>query len=167
MSSLLLHPTEMAQWHALLVKAQQDLTIGLNEDLESYLVFLLMRYSQKPQIAKSVLALDFLNSAQNFTKGNSAPLQDVGDKCLLFAGLFPERAKQRRLTVTYFINLGQSAYGTLSNNYFDTNAELFSDLCEEFVLLTNILQATRENNLKKLDAQKILDSQIIKPKSMH
>ena len=46
MNKLILHPTDISQWHALVNEAQAATRLILNENTESYLVFLLMRFSQ-------------------------------------------------------------------------------------------------------------------------
>lgn len=144
MGPLILHATSTAQWHTLLNEAQQHSSIYLKEDLESYLVFLLMRFSQQPSLASSVLGLEFLNGCQTLSDPQRvSSLKEVGDKCLLFAGLFPGRAKSRRVKVSYFVKLGRTAYSTLSNYQFPEEP-LFTQLCLEFPRLMDVLQATRK-----------------------
>lgn len=145
MQSLILHPTSIAQWHALLNEAQKSSTIYLKEDLEAYLVFLLMRFTSQPEIASSVLGLDFLKCHQYRDAEQSHLLKDLGDRCLLFAGLFPGRAIKRRVKLSYFIKLGQRAYSTLSNQ-INEQESLFIQLCFEFPRLMDVLHATRESN---------------------
>lgn len=145
MRSLLLHSTSTAQWQALLFEAQQTLAIELQEDLEAYLVFMLTRFVKQPELCHSVLGLEFLESTNNHSQQQSDLLRILGDKCLLFAGLFPDRAQKRRVTQQYYIQLGKAAYMNLANTTPNhDHSVLFSNLCQEFLLLTDILQATRE-----------------------
>jgi len=145
MRQLILHATSTAQWHTLLNEAQKHSAIYLKEDLESYLVFLLMRFAEQPSLATSVLGLEFLHGCQTLSDPNRIHLlKEVGDKCLLFAGLFPGRAKRRRVKVSYFVKLGRTAYSTLSNYQFPEEP-LFTHLCQEFTNLMDVLQATRED----------------------
>ncbi len=141
MPSLILHPSSTAQWHDLLGKAQQSSAIYLKEDLEAYLVFLLMRFTGEPSIVSSVLGLEFLQSYHQ--EPQYYHLKDVGDKCLLFAGLFPGRAIKRRVKLSYFVKLGQMAYSTISHN-LSIQEELFIKLCIEFPKLMDVLHAMRE-----------------------
>lgn len=60
MKRLILHPTDISQWHALVNEAQAATRLILNEATESYLVFLLMRFTQNPKLIESIVALDFL-----------------------------------------------------------------------------------------------------------
>lgn len=143
MNSLVLHPTAVAQWHALINDAQHTSQVLLNEELESYLVFLLVRFAGQPQMAQSVLALEFLESVSEAGRRSSEKLQEVGDKCLLFSGLFPGRAKKRRVEISYFVDLGQSAYATFANHAGSTISPLFTELSLHFVALMSVLHATR------------------------
>ena len=146
MPSLILHPTPIAQWQTLLYEAQKKSSIHLKEDLEAYLVFLLMRFMQDPSVATSVLGLEFLNSYHHLNE-QQHQLKEVGDKCLLFAGLFPGRAVKRRVKLSYFVKLGQMAYSTFSN-YQLSDEGLFISLGEEFPKLMDVLQATRHESFQ-------------------
>lgn len=142
MKSLILHPTPTAQWYALINEAQQNCSVQLHEELESYLVFLLMRFTDCPALAQSVLGLEFL---KHYHAANHTHLKEVADKCLLFAGLFPGRASRRRVKISYFVKLGQAAYAHLSNQAHAQD-QLFEALCDNFKHLMDVLQATRENH---------------------
>ncbi len=145
MKSLILHPTSEALWQTLIFDAQKESAILLKEDLESYLVFLLMRFTAESSIASSVIGLEFLKSYQVDPKGQKQNLKAVGDKCLLLAGLFPERAIKRRVRLSYFINLGQTAYASLADNVTRQDT-LYSELSHEFPKLIDVLHALREFN---------------------
>jgi hypothetical protein len=143
MSALVLEPTITAQWLGLIQEAESHSHQVLHEDLESYLVFLLVRFTEKPELAKSVLAMDYLQ-AFNDSASQSARLQDVGDKCLLMAGLFPERAERKRVHISYFVELGQGAYSTVADLSQMEMAKLYHALCKGFVGLMDILHVARE-----------------------
>src|SRR5471030_246570 len=102
MRQLILHPTDISQWHALVNEAQASTRLILNENTESYLVFLLMRFSQGPKLIESVVALDFLESMHRPRKLQMELMCEVGDKSLLFSGLFPGIAKKRHVSLNYF-----------------------------------------------------------------
>ncbi len=146
MQNIVTYPTSMAQWHALINEATVGAHIRLNEDLESYLVFLLMRFTAKPDMAGSVLAIDFLSAFTDKAFDKPGQLQEVGDKCLLLAGLFPGRAERKHVRISYFIHLGQSAYSSLSSVSQQSLAILFSDLSDAFVPLTDVLLTARSLN---------------------
>jgi hypothetical protein len=138
MEKLILHPTETSQWHALLNDAQMDSHCFLDEPVESYLVFLLMRFNQSPHLANSVLALDFMQISHTSGKVKRELLQQVGDKSLLFSGLFPGLAQKKHVSVDYFIQMGKTAYYTVAEQ--DT-CELFNALGNNFKSMRLVLSA--------------------------
>lgn len=159
-SHLIIEPTVTAQWQGLVKEAENSSNLVLNEELESYLVFLLVRFTGQPQLAKSVLALEFLENSQAIGCKQQNELRDVGDKCLLIAGLFPGRAIRRRVKISYFVHLGQNAYVALSLHSSNRLADLYKSLSEGFVSLMDVLHVVREiasetGRLSPLQAQEL------------
>lgn len=142
MKSLVLQPTDVAQWHALVSEAQAASQQNLDELIESYLVFMLMRFTGQPDIAHSLMALDFLDAQQDSSQ-KPDKLRDVGDQCLLFSGLFPQLAERRLVRVSYFVNIGRTAYDQLSSLVDCRNNRLYGRLAEAFVGIMDVLQAMR------------------------
>lgn len=142
MRKLILHPTEICQWHALVNEAQASTRLMLNENTESYLVFLLMRFTQGAKLIESVVALDFLESMHKPRQRKVEFLRDVGDKSLLFCGLFPGIAKKRNVSLDYFVDMGQAAYLTVGELY-ESQAGLYFQLSEQFLSMQQILRAMR------------------------
>lgn len=143
MAQLILHPTDLSQWHALVNEAQAATRLILNEHTESYLVFLLMRFSQGPQLIESVIAMDFFESMHRSRHLQWELLRDVGDKSLLFCGLFPGMAERRHVSLRYFSDMGQAAYLTVSELQQKQHADLYLQLSTQFIELQNVLQAMR------------------------
>ena len=144
METLILHPTPMAQWHALVEEARMNSDLPLSEDLESYLIFLLMRFTKTPEVVQNIVAVDFLQNIHLLKKENQEHLRDVGDKCLLFSGLFPGIASQRHVRISYYVKLGQNAYSLLSACHQNEMSKLFGNLCQHFVGLMDVLRSLRE-----------------------
>lgn len=163
MKKLILHPTDISQWHALVNEAQAATSLVLNENTESYLVFLLMRFSQTTQLIESVIALDFLESMHVPGKRQVEMLREVGDKSLLFCGLFPGMAHKRHVRLEYFSDLGQAAYLTVSELEESQSADLYSQLSAQFLNMQHILQAMR-SEANPLGADKIIE---VKDLPMH
>lgn len=152
MNRLILHPTDTSQWHALVNEAQASTHLVLNEHTESYLVFLLMRFSQTTQLVESILALDFLESMQTFGRRQIELLREVGDKSLLLCGLFPGMAAKRHVKLEYFSGMGQAAYLSVSELQDSQSAPLYVQLSEQFITLQQILQAMRTSGVQGSDA---------------
>ncbi len=146
MSSAIQPETGTAQWHSLVTEAEAGMGIHLDEDLESYLVFLLMRFSTRPEIADRILALDYLQGMQASGQVQQEQMRDVGDICLLHAGFFPKRAEKRLVKISYYVQLGRSAYHHLANQSVTALARLFGHLAQEFVVIMDTLQAIQQIN---------------------
>ena len=151
MNDLILHPTDISQWYALVSEAESSTHLLLNENTESYLVFLLMRFSQKAQLVESVIAMDFLESMNSRGQRQVELLRDVGDKSLLFCGLFPGMAKKRHVRLEYFSKVGQCAYLTVGELQDNTNAHLFLELSAQFITMQQILQAMCCQGKRQID----------------
>lgn len=143
MSELILEPTAKAAWYRLIRDAEQRACRDLDEAKESYLVFLLMRYLRRPELVRAVLAMNFLRAANAQGRSRNEAMQEVGDQCLIFAGLFPEQASRRRVQISYFVNLGRSAYDAAAESASLGYARLYSELAEAFVPLADVLAAVR------------------------
>jgi hypothetical protein len=141
MKSLILHPTATSQWYALVNEAEVSANLVLHEDTESYLVFLLMRFTQGTQLADSILAIDFLHALHANKHRRAELMRDIGDKSLLFSGLFPEIAQKRRVSIDYFTGMGQNAYLSAGELYEQPAAELYYALSYHFLDLQLILRA--------------------------
>jgi hypothetical protein len=144
MESLILYPTATAQWHALVHEASTNSGIHFSEDVESYLVFLLMRFINRADLNNDALALEFLSSITAEGNKREQALRDLGDKCLLFSGLFPNQAEKRSVNVSYFVKLGKSAYDILAELH-EKSGQLFVILSREFVHLMDVLLSIRIN----------------------
>lgn len=146
---LLIHATPNALWQSVIQSAIADCELKLSADLEAYLISLLMRYTNKPEVVQQIFATAFLEALQSETTLRNISLKDVGDQCLLFAGLFPQAAERRHVKLIYFVDLGRSAYTAISNEAND----LFTTLALQFVPLMDILQSIRHHpQLLPLDA---------------
>lgn len=143
MSRLILHPTDVSQWHTIINEAQSHTQIILSEDTESYLVFLLMRFCKDAELVNAVMAMDLLHGIHLKGQQRLSQLQAVGDKSLLFSGMFPGLIEKRRVHVDYYIQLGQTAYLSASGYGEHPQASLFEKLGLEFVSLQKILRSLK------------------------
>lgn len=143
MKNLILHPTDTSQWHALVYEAQVSSQLILAENTESYLVFLLMRFTLTTQLVESVISMDFLESLNATGRSRVEKLQEVGDKSLLLCGLFPDIAIRRHVGLNYFSEMGQAAYLTASELQAHHLSPLYVQLSEQFITLRQVLQAMR------------------------
>lgn len=146
MNRLILNSTSIAQWYTLVNEAQEHIGNRLDIDLESYLVFMLQRFTNRPEVTQSVLALEYLESLESTGRLRADKLRDIGDKCVLFTGFFPELAGKRHVTVSYFVELGRKAYSYLSTQHHQAilTSELYELLQLHFIKLVDLLFSIRE-----------------------
>lgn len=143
MTQLILEPTSIAQWHALVSEAEAAAAQSLGETLESYLVFLLMRFVARPDLAGHTLAIDYLRGTAAQGQLCETQLRDVGDLCLLLSGMYPQHAERRLVRASYYVDLGRGAYGQLAERLRHAGAGVYQQLCHGFVALMDVLQAMR------------------------
>ena len=141
---LILEETEVAQWHSLVRQAEDTYGCQLNETMESYLVFTLMRFMKDQDLATQAIAVDYLRAHGLPRSLRFEQLRDIGDQCLLLSGLYPKRAEKRLVRVSYYVNMGRSAYHHLSEGVQQATAELYQQLAEGFVMLMDLLQTIRQ-----------------------
>lgn len=144
MSDCVIQPVSTAQWHALVSRAEADTGCVLGETVETYLVNLLMRFTSNPHMMTRLLSLDYLEDEYLSSKSRTDRLREIGDHCLVFAGLFPDYAEQHMVRLSYFVGLGQSAYQQLGDSAGDDRGPLYACLSREFVQLMDLLQAMHD-----------------------
>jgi hypothetical protein len=137
---VLINSTTDGLWRDIIHEATGICRSNLQVELESYLVKLLVNYTTKPEVSKEIMATQFLDGAKLSPSERVVALQHVGDKCLIFSGLFPGIAEKRLVKISYFITLGRSAYNTISR----TNNDLYDLLTQQFVPIMDILQSVRQ-----------------------
>ena len=147
---LILDSSELSQWHTLVAEAEQDYGVHLDEAMQSYLVFTLMRFAKNPQLNSKALALDYLSAHHLSANLRSEQLRDIGDQCLLVSGLYPQSVVKRQVGVSYYVDLGRSAYHHIGNVTQQGIAELYQQLAESFVLLMDLLQTIRQYSMPAL-----------------
>lgn len=147
--TLLINRNPVILWQGVVRHAEDRCSILLKEELESYLISLLIRYTNKPDIVRQIFATTYLEAFQQRTNERQYSLQHVGDGCLLFAGLFPHSAEKKHVKINYFVDLGRSAYAAISKEADD----LHWSLALQFVSLMDVLQSIRPtSDLMPLEA---------------
>ncbi|HLB42139.1 MAG TPA: hypothetical protein VJN02_04685 [Gammaproteobacteria bacterium] len=139
---LLISTTSLVLWQDVVKHAENRCSITLRHELETYLISLLIRYTNQPEATRQIAATAFLNALQLSECERQVSLQRVGDQCLLFTGLFPRIAEKRHVKINYFVDLGRSAYAAISH----TGNDLYASLALQFVVLMDVLQSIRPHS---------------------
>jgi hypothetical protein len=130
-------------WQALVHEAGARLHAPLDESRESYLVFVLLRFQRDGSLLARTLALEWLAAQANIGSARADALRDVGDRCLLIAGLYPGMAERRRVSADYFVDLGRGAYFEVAQASRNAYAALFEELARSYRELVRTLRALR------------------------
>ena len=131
-------------WQALVHDAGTRAGTPLDEMRESYLVFVLLRYQRDDSLLVRTQALEWLTAQACSGSQRADALRDVGDRCLLIAGLYPGLAERRRVGTDYFIDLGRGAYHEAAEASRNAYAALFEHLARSYRELVRILHCVRE-----------------------
>lgn len=131
-------------WQSLVREACQRSARALDESQESYLVFVLLRHQRDERLLARIQALEWLDAQARVGRARTDALRDVGDRCLLVAGLFPALAERRRVSLEYFVDLGRGAYQGVAESGRNAYEALFAQLAAGYRDLVRILQAMRE-----------------------
>jgi hypothetical protein len=134
---VIVNSTPVALWQTIIHEAEIACALTLPQELEAYVVMLMLRYMNKPELAQEVMATLLMEGLNQGASKREATLQKVGDTCLLFSGLFPGIAEKRLVKISYFINIGRGAYATVSK----TSNDLYAMLADQFVSIMDILQS--------------------------
>jgi hypothetical protein len=66
-------------------------------------------------------------------------LRKVGDLSLFISGFFSDSLNRKLVDVDYYIQLGESAYGSLARQGDDTFGDVFDELSEKFSGFVDVL----------------------------
>lgn len=143
MTRILTDTAATALWHELIREAEHNGAAPLDEDAESYLVFLLMRHLRDAELGGRIIAVDYLEALQESPTPREQRLREVGDRCLLIAGLYPHQAQRRLVGLDYFLSLGAQAYGDLAGAARHALAEMYRRLASSFARLVRVLVEVR------------------------
>ena len=126
---------DTAVWHALMSKSQLVSNIQLPHLVEAYISDLVIRAMRARRI-RSEQALD--NLLLNSEHGD---LHQIGDECLILAGLMPEYAIREEIPLSYFVNVAYRAYSQLAD---DVDEEIYRSLAANLIDCIDVLHTLRE-----------------------
>jgi len=145
MTAILTDTPQLALWTDLVREAEDAVGARLDEELESYLVFLLIAHTRDVHLHHNAVALDYLGARGESGARHKLELRQTGDRCLLLAGLYPEQAERRMVNVGYFLHLGSRAYDELAAALRAGLAELYQRLARAFARLARVTMEVRRH----------------------
>ncbi len=152
---LIQEPTTVALWVELVRIGEERTAQQLGVDLESYLVFTLLRFMQRTELFSTTIGSEYLNASTQYTGSKKEEaFHTVGDVSLILAGLYPERHKSLNVSSDYFSKVGRMAFFDLADHFrqkkYPGKANLYKNVGEGFLPMVKVLTATREDkSIKK------------------
>jgi hypothetical protein len=132
-----------------------------HEAVEFYLVNLLKESAMTAELFGEVtegfreepLALIYLKAAQAEKGARVELLKRLGDFSLFISGFFPESLSRQPVGVSYYIQMGENAYGCLATllSRQSALASIFAELARRFVAYVDILSDVSEKAMVHKD----------------
>lgn len=127
------HPFIKSSWE-LVMESEGKTKIYLQEELESYLVFMMARTITDTGIPPDIIALEF---AKAKTKND---YQKIGDSCLFIDAWDVKRAKM--VSANYYSDMGKIAYSSASLKDRPCD-ELMENVSQNFEFLSRVLRGLK------------------------
>ena len=146
-----LYTTETANWYALLNRAQAESNSYFQRDVEDYLVYLLA-YMETELTYRENINIEANGFLPDTPKQRRlSKIKDIGEQCLLIAGLFPDHANLTGIPLLFMMEKGCSAYRELANATPEVSLYLY--IADNYGKVIDLLQKLGEmcGDYHKLD----------------
>ncbi|MFZ9036119.1 MAG: hypothetical protein ACO2ZM_08380 [Francisellaceae bacterium] len=108
---LITEKTAISAIYHLVTEGEKNAGIFLDQDLQSFVVYALLRNIKNHQLKEFVFAQELLSAVNDM---NIKRLEIVLDHALIYAGMYPKRAVKAGLSEHYYCDIGISASEHLS-----------------------------------------------------
>lgn len=146
-------------FHESLLSAMVNQNLHAREDTVAYVVNMLAGFTRTDHLYEwaqdgyslKPLALLFGEAVEARTaKHRQHALRRLGDIALFIAGLFADSLKRRAVDVDYYVSMGGTAYGCLSeairsSGTVDEGGAVFEELSENFTGFVEVLEEIGDN----------------------
>ncbi len=134
----------------LVESAMQNQHVAAHELTTFYVVNLLaacVRLDRSPAGSDDeALGVRFVKALQAAGIAQRDGLRKVGDTSLFISGFFSDSLNRRLVDVDYYIQLGESAYGSLARQGDQVLGEVFDELAGKFTSFVDILAEVSERS---------------------
>ncbi len=97
-----------------------------------------------PRLDDEPLGLRLVRALQAEGAAQREELRSIGDASLFLVGFFADSLQRRLADIDYYISLGGSAYGRLAQSEDDAFSDVFGEMANKFVPLTDVLADVSE-----------------------
>ncbi|APJ03092.1 hypothetical protein [Silvanigrella aquatica] len=151
-------------FHEMVVEAQERQNLKLSENVEFYIVNLLCAYLRTAESDdnEDCLALILKKALESPFAEKIALYKKLADTSLYFSGFFQEYFNRKSFNIRYYVNMGESAYGELSNllrgksTYQSTMSRIYSEMSKSFLKAVDILLDISEQTSQQGNERTIL-----------
>jgi len=153
MSQRVISPDRPEQFFAdALTDALDRERVTVSQDAVAYVVFLLADLQRSRCHPDDVLAEDYARAFASRRAPQAVVLRSVGDRALLFSGLWWERERSRHggPQVRYHMDLGRAAYRTVGGVPFAELADRFGGVVDALMRLASTHLLTSDPGLLRL-----------------
>jgi hypothetical protein len=157
-SALIVNPVEY--FRSEVTRASSTLKVALGDDLEFYVVNLLVEFIDPSKISEAIgeqTVLDtplvaMLQKASEVARPEQKAkiFKSLGDTSLYVAGFFQDFFNRKTFDISYYITMGSSAYDNVST-LMDRRGAIYSELSGNFSKLVDVMAevasvSTKESN---------------------
>ena len=148
---LLTESTAVSAIYNMVIEAENNCGIFLEQDLQSFVVYALLRNINNNQLKDFVFATELLNAVNTTNRRN---LEAVLDNALIYAGMYPQRANKSGLSTSYYHDIGVAASSQLSVYYANLNSSyqnVYKKISTDFSYMITVLKSfIIPNDIEKL-----------------
>jgi hypothetical protein len=102
------------------------------------------RDNSAPGLDDEPLGIRLVRALQAEGAAQREELRSIGDASLFLVGFFADSLHRRLADIDYYISLGGSAYGRLAQSEDDAFSDVFGEMANKFVPLTDVLAEVSE-----------------------
>jgi len=106
--------------------------------------YVVRRDNSTPGLDDEPLGLRLARALQAEGAAQREELRSIGDASLFLVGFFADSLHRRLTDIDYYISLGGSAYGRLAQSEDDAFSDVFGEMADKFVPLTDVLAEVSE-----------------------
>ena len=143
--NIIYEKTALGAFYKLVQEGQDKIGVSLEQDLEAFLVFALLRNMDQIYLKDVNFALEILDAIQT-THINQ--LEVILDKSLIIGGLYPKRVSKLGVSPNYIYGVGMMACDHLVAYYKKIRsgyADIYNKIKRRFEILIVLLQSLRRN----------------------
>ena len=112
--SIIIETNATEAFYNLITEAEKNSGIFLEQDLQAFVVYALLRNIHNHRLKELVFAEALLSAVD---KPDIKKVESVVDQALIYAGMFPKRAHKIGVSKHYYHDIGVTASVWLSNHY--------------------------------------------------